>query len=120
MSSIQMMSVNKLGYQKLRHEVESDDERERTTIQRPRNFIRFRKVPMRRRFKLKIPSLRRLWRKKVKVVSSMRISCAKVMKRFKDGHVHFGDLFAGNYLFMQVNPSSLNYLGKEVSLSKIA
>ncbi|CAL5191655.1 unnamed protein product [Lathyrus oleraceus] len=120
MSSIQMMSVNKLGYQKLRHEVGSDDERERITIQRPRNFIRFRKVPMRRRFKLKIPSLRRLWRKKVKVVSSMRISCAKVMKRFKDGHVHFGDLFAGNYLFMQVNPSSLNCLGKEISLSKIA
>lgn len=116
-----MMSVNKLGYQKLRHEVGSDDERERsTTIQRPRNFIRFRKIPMRKRFKVKIPSLRRLWRKKAKVVSSMRISCAKVMKRFKDGHVHFGDLFAGNYLFMQVNPSSLNYLGKELSLSKIA
>jgi hypothetical protein len=50
----------------------------------------------------------------------MRISCAKVVKRFKDGQVHFGDLFAGNYLFMQVNPSSLNYLGKEISIPKIA
>nr|AFK38106.1 unknown [Medicago truncatula] len=117
MSSIQMVSSNKFGYQKLSHEVVLDDER---VIQRPKNFFRFRRIPMRRRFRLKIPSLRRLWRKKTKVVSSMRVSCAKVVKRFKDGQVHFGDLFAGNYLFMQVNPSSLNYLGKDISIPKIA
>lgn len=116
-----MVSISKFGYQKLRHEVGCDDDERERVVKRPKNLSRFRRIPMRRRFRLKIPSLRRLWKiKKTKVVSSMRISCAKVMKRFKDGHVHFGDLFAGNYLFMQVNPSSLKYLAKEFSLSKIA
>ncbi|PNY01644.1 hypothetical protein L195_g024945 [Trifolium pratense] len=119
-SSIQMASFNKFGYQKLRHEVGYDHDEVERVIQRPKNLLRFRRIPMRRRFRLKIPSLRRLWRKKSKVVSSMRISCAKVVKRFKDGQVHFGDLFAGNYLFMQVNPSSFNYLGKEITIPKIA
>jgi hypothetical protein len=27
----------------------------------------------------------------------------------KEGQAHFGDLFAGNYLFMQVNPTPLKY-----------
>ncbi|CAL0323247.1 unnamed protein product [Lupinus luteus] len=56
---------------------------------------------MRRRFRLKISSLRKLWKKKSRLVSTMRFSFAKVVKRFKDGQGHFGDLFAGNYLFMQ-------------------
>ncbi|RDX90784.1 hypothetical protein CR513_27317, partial [Mucuna pruriens] len=107
MSSLQMVSLSKPRYQRLRHENGSDDERGRVS-QRPRSWFRFRRVPIRRRFRLKIPSLRRLWRKRARVVSAMRISYAKVMKRFKDGQVHFGDLFAGNYLFMHVNPTSLN------------
>jgi hypothetical protein len=32
-----------------------------------------------------------------------------VLKRLKEGQAHFGDLFAGNYLFMQVNPTPLKY-----------
>ncbi|XP_061341873.1 uncharacterized protein LOC133288182 [Gastrolobium bilobum] len=123
MSSIQIASVSKFRYQRLRHVSGSEDQRDKVIL-RPKNWFRFRfrfrRIPIRRRFRLKIPSLRRLWRKKARLVSSLRISYAKVMKRFKDGQVHFGDLFAGNYLFMQVNPSSFKYLEKEFSLSKIA
>ncbi|KAK7338629.1 hypothetical protein VNO77_19250 [Canavalia gladiata] len=120
MSTLQMVSLSKLRYQRLKHENGSDEERDRVSTQRPRSWFRFRKVPIRRRFRLKIPSLRRLWRKKARLVSTMRVSYAKVMKRFKDGQVHFGDLFAGNYLFLQVNPSSLKCLEKDFSLAKIA
>ncbi|XP_027347806.1 uncharacterized protein LOC113859190 [Abrus precatorius] len=118
MSTLQMVPLSKLRYQKLRHEFGSDEERDR--VSKPRSWLRFRRFHIRRRFKLKIPSLRRLWRKRARLVSSMRISCAKVMKRFKDGQVHFGDLFAGNYLFLQVNPASLKSLQKDFPLSKIA
>ncbi|XP_008230494.1 PREDICTED: uncharacterized protein LOC103329767 [Prunus mume] len=78
--------------------------------------FRFRKVHIRRRrsFKLKVPSLKRLLflRRKIRLISALRASCAKVLQRFKEGQGHFGDLFAGNYLFLQVNPSSLKSLHK--------
>lgn len=114
MSAIQIASASKFRYQKL-----SDDERERVIL-RPKNWYRFRRIPIRRRFRLKVPSLRKLWRKQSRLISAMKISFAKVMKRFKDDQVHFGDLFAGNYLFMQVNPASLKYLQNEFTLSKFA
>ncbi|XP_057437396.1 uncharacterized protein LOC130729605 [Lotus japonicus] len=122
MSNIQIASVSKFRYQRLKHEGGYEIERDRVLIQRPKSWFRFRfrRIQIRRRFRLKIPSLKRLWRKRVRLVSSMRLSYAKVLKRFKDNKVHFGDLFAGNYLFMQVNPSSLKYLEKEFSISKIA
>ncbi|ESW12907.1 hypothetical protein PHAVU_008G151600 [Phaseolus vulgaris] len=96
-----------------------DDERDRVSEKR-RSRFRFKRVPIRRRFRLKISSLRKLWRKRARLVSSVRISYAKVMKRFKDGQVHFGELFAGNYLFMHVNPTSLKCLQRDFSLQKIA
>ena len=34
--------------------------------------------------------------------------CKEDVWKKKIGQSHFGDLFAGNYLFMQVNPSALN------------
>ncbi|BAT85057.1 hypothetical protein VIGAN_04255000 [Vigna angularis var. angularis] len=116
MSSLQMVPLSKLRYQKLRHEKGSDDERDRVS-EKPR--FRFKRVPIRRRFRLKISSFRKLWRKRGRLVSSVRVSYAKVLKRFKDGQVHFGDLFAGNYLFMHVNPTSLKSLQRDLHLSKI-
>nr|KYP71583.1 hypothetical protein KK1_010848 [Cajanus cajan] len=115
-----MVPLGKLRYQKLRHENVSVEERDKVSQIRPKSWFRFRRVPIRRRFRLKIPSLRRLWRKRARLVSSMRISYAKVVKRFKEGQVHFGDLFAGNYLFMHVNPTSLKCIQRDFSLSKIA
>ncbi|XP_028792944.1 uncharacterized protein LOC114748665 [Neltuma alba] len=122
MSLIEMASAGKFRYQRLRpSETGVDGEVRERVVVRPKNkWFRFRRIPIRRRFRLKVPSLRRLWRKKAMMVSAMRRSCAKVMKRLKEGQVHFGDLFAGNYLFMQVNPTSLAYLEREITLSKVA
>ncbi|XP_054803766.1 uncharacterized protein LOC129306963 [Prosopis cineraria] len=119
MSLIEMASAGKFRYHKLRPETGFDGEtRDRAVINvRPKKWHRFRRIHTRRRFRLKVPSLRRLWRKKAMMVSAMRRSCAKVMKRLKEGQVHFGDLFAGNYLFMQINPASLAYLEREITLS---
>ncbi|XP_057720183.1 uncharacterized protein LOC130934651 [Arachis stenosperma] len=117
MSSIQMVSMSKFRYKRLKPETGLvEEERERVNLRPARSsWFRFRRRHFRRRFRVKVPSLRRLWRKKARVVSAMKVSYAKVLKRFKDGQVHLGDLFAGNYLFMQVNPASLKYLEKEFS-----
>ncbi|KAI9177230.1 hypothetical protein LWI28_012635 [Acer negundo] len=99
-------SASKFGYQRLRHEGggcgSDDDGGDQRVVMKSRNWFRFRRVHIRRRFRLKLPNLR----KKVRLVSAVRLSCAKVMKRLKESQVHFGDLFAGNYLFLQVNPTS--------------
>ncbi|KAK2661629.1 hypothetical protein Ddye_000203 [Dipteronia dyeriana] len=104
------MMSSKFGYQRLRHgggggggEDDDDDGRDQRVVMKSRNWFRFRRVHIRRRFRLKLPVLR----KKVRLVSAVRFSCAKVLKRLKESQAHFGDLFAGNYLFLQVNPTSL-------------
>lgn len=75
----------------------------------PSVSFRRRRLRLRRR----VVSLRRLLllRRKLKLFCDyFRISCAKVVKRFKEGQSNFGDLFAGNYMFLQINPSSLKCL----------
>ncbi|KAJ9564150.1 hypothetical protein OSB04_000116 [Centaurea solstitialis] len=57
-----------------------------------------------RKLRMKIPSLRKFMRRRARMVM---VSVANVLKRLKDSQSHFGDLFAGNYLFMQVNPAPL-------------
>ncbi|KAK7271878.1 hypothetical protein RJT34_28131 [Clitoria ternatea] len=118
MSSLEIASASaiKLPYQILRHdEVElSDDERRQRVILRPKKLCRFGGVPLRKRFRFKVPSWRRVWMKKVRLV------CGNVKRRFKEGQGHLGDLFAGNYVFTQINPTSLKYLEKKLSQSKIA
>ncbi|XP_062105598.1 uncharacterized protein LOC133817190 [Humulus lupulus] len=80
---------------------------------RPRSWYRrLRRVPIRKKFKLKIPSLRRLLRRKSKLVSSVRVSISNVVKRLKESQSHLSDLFAGNYMFLQVSPTSLKCLEK--------
>ncbi|XP_044500946.1 uncharacterized protein LOC123222317 [Mangifera indica] len=112
-------------YQRLRHQDEyygleeggghvgfGYDERARIVKNvKPRSWYRpsFRGVQIRRRrFRVKVPRLRRLiLRKKFRVVSAFRVSCAKLMRRLKESQNHFGDFFAGNYLFLQINPASM-------------
>lgn len=36
----------------------------------------------------------------------LRASWSKALERLKNGQAHMSDLFAGNYLFMQVNSST--------------
>lgn len=134
MSAIEMSSGVKFPYQRLKQEDDIDEyqlrEYYKKALARSRTWYRFRKVPIRRRFKLKIPSLRRFIRRKAKLVSSIRVSFARVVKRLKESQSHLGDLFAGNYLFLQVTPTSfrcldkghhhLNGLSSRYSLQKIA
>lgn len=58
---------------------------------------------------MKIPGLRRFMKRKARVVVT---SWSKIVKRLKESQSHFGDLFAGNYLFMQVTPASLKCFEK--------
>ena len=130
-SGTEMASLTKfLPYQRLGHDGGFDDEEiEERYVGKSRSWFRFKRVPIRRRFKLKVPSLRRFLRKKVRLFSSVRLSCAKALKSFKESQVHFGDIFAGNYLFVQINPTSLkslkkghdlNGLSSRYSISKVA
>uniref|UniRef100_A0A0D9VA24 Uncharacterized protein n=1 Tax=Leersia perrieri TaxID=77586 RepID=A0A0D9VA24_9ORYZ len=60
----------------------------------------------RRRPRVRISRLTRLIRRKAAAVGgAMRASVAKVVNRLKEGSPYIGDLFAGNYMFMQVTPS---------------
>ncbi|XP_022750533.1 uncharacterized protein LOC111299556 isoform X1 [Durio zibethinus] len=106
-----MASTAKFSYQRLRHEGnELDvDEIAETLIGRSRAWYRLKKIPVRRRFRLKVPSLKRFLKRKVKLV---RLSFAKLMQRLKESKAHFGDLFAGNYMFIQVNPTTMKCFEK--------
>lgn len=123
MSSLQMVSATainfKLPYQILRHDDgplsdDDDDERDQRVTLRPKKWGRLRGVPLRRRLRVKMASWRKIW-----MIKKVMLVCAKVKRRFKEGHGHFGDLFAGNYLFTQINPTSLKYLEKKLSQAKI-
>ena len=106
-----MASAAKFSYQRLRNEgneLDVDEITERL-IGRSRTWYRLKRVSVRRRFRVKVPSLKRFLRRKVKLV---RLSFAKLMKRLKESQAHFGDLFAGNYMFIQVNPSTMKYFEK--------
>ncbi|KAL8193543.1 hypothetical protein R6Q57_026678 [Mikania cordata] len=97
------MAATGLSYQRLRNEV--DDEIERQLKARISRWpSRLKKFHIKKRLKMKIPSLRKFMRRKARVVMA---SMAKVFKRLKESQSHFGDLFAGNYLFLQVTPTPL-------------
>ena len=81
---------------------------------RPKKWGRLRGVPLRRRLRVKVGSWRKVW-----MMKKVMLLCSKVKRRFKEGHGHFGDLFAGNYVFTQINPTSLKYLQNKLSQAKI-
>ncbi|EPS63861.1 hypothetical protein M569_10922, partial [Genlisea aurea] len=58
----------------------------------------------RRKLRVKIPSLRRFLRGKS---TALRAAWSKVCRRLKESRSHFGDLFAGNFLFVQVVPTPI-------------
>ncbi|KAL8200766.1 hypothetical protein R6Q57_012105 [Mikania cordata] len=108
-----MIPATGFSYRRLRNEGDDDYDYEEKIKQaidlmkeRTRRSSRLRRVHMRKRLKMKIPSLRKFVRRRARLVV---ISMAKVLKRLNDSRSHFGDLFAGNYLFMQVNPTPLKY-----------
>ncbi|XP_059452071.1 uncharacterized protein LOC132182756 [Corylus avellana] len=126
MSVTEMASIPKFSYQRLGHEGGFDDydeERDdRDGVVRSRNnwYSRSKRAPSRRRFRLKVPSLRRFLRRKVRLLSAVKVSWGRVLKRLKEGQAHFGDLFAGNYLLIQVNPIPLKSLKKDYDLKALS
>ncbi|KAK8710260.1 hypothetical protein V6N13_145594 [Hibiscus sabdariffa] len=116
-----MASATKFSYQRLKHEEEEEEEGHDEVAGRARPWLRLRRVSVKKRFRVRVPSLRRLLKKKVKLV---RVSLGKVVKRLKESQAHFGDLFAGNYMFIQVNPATMRCFfeksGQAYSLSRIA
>uniref|UniRef100_A0A0D9YJT9 Uncharacterized protein n=1 Tax=Oryza glumipatula TaxID=40148 RepID=A0A0D9YJT9_9ORYZ len=60
----------------------------------------------RMRPRLRISRLARVLRRRAAAVGgAVRASVAKVVRRLREGSPYVGDLFAGNYMFMQVTPS---------------
>lgn len=106
------LGSSKFSYQKLtKAKEESDEEDYRVEVVRarsvPTNWWKLRRLSGRRRSKVRIAGLRRFLRRRGRVISSVRVSWIKVWKRLKEGRAHFADLFAGNYMFMQVSPTPL-------------
>ncbi|KAI3748104.1 hypothetical protein L6452_10979 [Arctium lappa] len=103
------MACTGFSYQRLRNDdngkdYEKEIEREINEMKARIRFRWLKKVHIRKKLKMKIPSLRKLMRRKARVVMA---SLKKVLKRLKESQSHLGDLFAGNYLFIQVTPTPL-------------
>ncbi|KAM3364034.1 hypothetical protein P3S68_018888 [Capsicum galapagoense] len=111
------MASKQIPYQKLKQESNYFDEEDIDLIhlrekvigkirKKPSSFwnIKFRKVHLRKRLRIKVPSLKKFLRRKARFIAT---ALAKTLKRLKESQSHFSDLFAGNYMFMQINPTPL-------------
>ncbi|KAL0450724.1 UNVERIFIED_CONTAM: hypothetical protein Slati_1628800 [Sesamum latifolium] len=100
--------IHASSYKRLKHEIDLLDEDHEDFDIREKVIGRIsrRRFQVRRKLRVKIPNLRRLLRRKVKVV---KVAWKKMYKRLKESQSHLGDLFAGNYLFMQVTPTPFKY-----------
>ncbi|KAF8378197.1 hypothetical protein HHK36_029534 [Tetracentron sinense] len=116
MYATEMVSTSRFSYQRLRNEggLDKEEDLEGRAFGRTRSWTRLRKMASRKRSKIRIPGLRRFLRRKARMFSTVRVSLGRVLKRLKDSQSHMGDLFAGNYLFMQVSPSPLKFIEKSV------
>ncbi|CAL9161077.1 unnamed protein product [Musa hybrid cultivar] len=69
-------------------------------------WLRLKRKGRWRRPRVRVAGLGRFFRRKARVVGdSVRALIAKVLKRLMEGRPNLGELFAGNYMFMQVSPS---------------
>ncbi|KAJ1391914.1 hypothetical protein SESBI_36266 [Sesbania bispinosa] len=100
-----MVSVGKLSYRRLRNEEELDGKILEREVKRAKAWLKLRALAGRRRPRLRIAGLRRFLRKRTKFLSRFRVSWCKALKRLKNGQCHMNDLFGGNFLFMQPNPT---------------
>lgn len=115
------LTASKFSYQRLKHDEGIFDEvggRERGGViikkfVRTKRWSRLRKVHIKmKRVKVRIPWL---LRRKARVF--MVSWASKVLKRLKESQSHFGELFGGNYVFLQVNPTPLKALQSSSSFS---
>lgn len=108
------MGSLKFSYQRLRKlpilsstQQEQEKEEEEEEVVRRNNISSSRWLRLRsgrrRRRRIRIFGLRRLIRRKARVVSG---AVKKVLKRLKEGRPYLGEIFAGNYMFMQLTPNN--------------
>ncbi|GER33311.1 glycogen synthase [Striga asiatica] len=119
-----MASTANIPYRKLKYDTSSLDKKHENryyntflekVIRRSRSS-RLGKLRTKRKQRLKIPSLRRFLRRKARV---LKFAWKKVCKRLKESQSHFGDLFGGNYLFMQVTPTPLQHANYHVKENQL-
>ncbi|KAK1258197.1 hypothetical protein QJS04_geneDACA021087 [Acorus gramineus] len=98
----------KLSYQKLkkqREDYEGEDDELDALVRKYKRWLRLRRP---RRPRVRVPKLARALRRKARAVCSrVRVSFGRVVERLRESRSHMGELFGGNYLFMQVSPASL-------------
>ena len=100
-----MASFGKRSYHRLRNEEELNEEILRREVKKAKAWLKFRALAGRRRPRIRVAGLRRFIRNRTKFLSRFRVSWRKAMKRLKNGQSHMNDLFGGNFLFMQANPT---------------
>ena len=114
-----MASATNISYHRLRNEDYKEELLERE-VKKARAWLKFKALAGRRRPKIKIPRLRRVFRKRSRLLTRFRVSWLKALKKLKNGQSHMNDLFGGNYLIMQANPAPFRcpqkaYLGHGLS-----
>lgn len=98
--------LGKLSYQRLRNEEELLDEKTlERQVRKAKAWLKLKALTSRRRPRLRIAGLRRFLRKRTKFVSRFRVSWRTTLMKLKNGQCHMNDLFGGNFLIMQGNPT---------------
>ncbi|KAF9606669.1 hypothetical protein IFM89_027713 [Coptis chinensis] len=101
-----MASNTKFFYKRLRKYSGFEEEEERL-IERTTRLSWIKRFALKKKPKVRIPGLRRFFRKKKVLFTNARFSVEKILNWFMESRSHLGDIFAGNYFFLQVSPSSL-------------
>ncbi|PIA30317.1 hypothetical protein AQUCO_05600031v1 [Aquilegia coerulea] len=109
-----MASGTKFSYQRLRKNGKFKEWGEKGTKKTKRWSRRIQRFAFKKKPKVRIPGLKKIFRRKNKLFTKIRVSWKKILKRFKENRVHLGDIFAGNYLFLQVNPRSFQSVNKSL------
>lgn len=113
-TSLEMASFSKFSYHRLQNEEVVNQAAEERTFRRIRKWSSFRRYRFRKRPKIRIGALRRSLRKRERFFSRLKVYLRKALKRLKNGQAHMNDLFGGNYLFMQPNPTPFMCAQKQV------
>ncbi|CAL9776054.1 unnamed protein product [Musa acuminata subsp. burmannicoides] len=126
--SMMACSCHKPRYQRLNKlppETEEDEisggSKEMAVVfkRRRHGWLRLNRSGRWRKPRVRVAGLRKFLSKATVVGAAVRVSVAKVLKRLKEGRPYLGELFAGNYMFMQVSPSpTIPYVEKPFSLAK--
>ncbi|KAL7135868.1 hypothetical protein ABFS83_11G126600 [Erythranthe nasuta] len=94
-----MGSSSKFSYQRLKQEISIEDEYEDIR----EHVVGGLRHPKCRRGGVQIKKRLRVKNRRLKRFLVVKNVWSKIWRRMKESQAHFGHLFAGNYLFMQIN-----------------